>query len=92
MRLTGALASGSWRSVKAWKNVSTAPSLTDFSYSGKSSVLEGLTDLPFPRDSGLRTRFATQITFRRTTTTKIAVSIIPAANAESAHAKKLRAA
>ena len=34
--------------------------------SGKSSVLEGLTNLPFPRDSGLCTRFATQITFRRT--------------------------
>ena len=29
--------------------------------SGKSSVLEGLTDLPFPRDNGLCTRFATQI-------------------------------
>lgn len=27
--------------------------------SGKSSVLEGLTGLPFPRDSGLCTRFAT---------------------------------
>ena len=33
--------------------------------SGKSSVLQGLTDLPFSRDSGLCTRFATQITFRR---------------------------
>lgn len=33
--------------------------------SGKSSVLEGLTNLPFPRDSGLCTRFATQIIFRR---------------------------
>ncbi|KAL3464549.1 P-loop containing nucleoside triphosphate hydrolase protein [Aspergillus heterothallicus] len=34
--------------------------------SGKSSVLEGLTRLPFPRDSSLCTRFATQIVFRRT--------------------------
>jgi Dynamin family len=33
--------------------------------SGKSSVLEGLTNLKFPRDSGLCTRFATQIIFRR---------------------------
>lgn len=33
--------------------------------SGKSSVLEGLTKLKFPRDSGLCTRFATQIIFRR---------------------------
>ena len=30
--------------------------------SGKSSVLEGLTGIPYPRAS---TRFATQITFRR---------------------------
>ncbi|PIG84606.1 hypothetical protein AARAC_010920 [Aspergillus arachidicola] len=33
--------------------------------SGKSSVLEGLTKLTFPRNSGLCTRFATQIIFRR---------------------------
>ncbi|KAF2184525.1 hypothetical protein K469DRAFT_739242 [Zopfia rhizophila CBS 207.26] len=33
--------------------------------SGKSSVLEGLTRLPFPRDSGLCIKFATQITFQR---------------------------
>ncbi|KAL8822372.1 MAG: hypothetical protein Q9191_006890 [Dirinaria sp. TL-2023a] len=59
--------------------------------SGKSSVLEGLTKLPFPRDSGLCTRFATQITFRRAPTTKIAVSIIPSANATKEVAEKLRA-
>ncbi|KAL2829301.1 P-loop containing nucleoside triphosphate hydrolase protein [Aspergillus pseudoustus] len=34
--------------------------------SGKSSVLEGLTRFPFPHDSTLCTRFATQIVFRRT--------------------------
>lgn len=33
--------------------------------SGKSSVPEGLTNLKFPRNSGLCTRFATQIIFRR---------------------------
>jgi GTPase SAR1 family protein len=33
--------------------------------SGKSSVLEGLTKLSFPRNSGLCTRFATQIIFQR---------------------------
>ncbi len=60
-------------------------------FSGKSSVLEGLTGLPYPRDSGLCTRFATQITFRRTPATKIAVSIIPAENAPSDYAEKLRA-
>ncbi|KAL8902671.1 MAG: hypothetical protein Q9207_004473 [Kuettlingeria erythrocarpa] len=59
--------------------------------SGKSSVLAGLTDLPFPRDSGLCTRFATQITFRRSPSSKIAVSIIPPANATQEHSDKIRA-
>ncbi|KAL8941287.1 MAG: hypothetical protein Q9216_002348 [Gyalolechia sp. 2 TL-2023] len=59
--------------------------------SGKSSVLAGLTDLPFPRDSGLCTRFATQITFRRSADTNIAVSIIPPADAASDHSEKVRA-
>ena len=48
--------------------------------SGKSSVLAGLTGLPFPRDSVLCTRFATQIIFQRSPQSKIAVSIIPAKN------------
>lgn len=60
-------------------------------FSGKSSVLEGLTGLPYPRDSGLCTRFATQITFRRSPTTKVTVSIIPAENSPSDYAEKLRA-
>ena len=51
----------------------------------QSSVLEGLTDLPFPRDSGLCTRFATQITFRRDPIKKINVSIIPGPNASEQH-------
>ena len=60
-------------------------------FSGKSSVLEGLTGLAFPRDSGLCTRFATQITFRRHYSAEIAVSLIPAADAARDHAEKLRA-
>jgi GTPase SAR1 family protein len=55
--------------------------------SGKSSVLEGLTNLPFPRDSGLCTRFATQIIFRRARTSGISISIIPSANSSSEHAE-----
>ncbi|KLJ11831.1 hypothetical protein EMPG_13014 [Blastomyces silverae] len=55
--------------------------------SGKSSVLEGLTKLPFPRDSGLCTRFATQITFRREEEQRITVSIIPGADANFEHAE-----
>ncbi|PGG97552.1 hypothetical protein AJ79_09167 [Helicocarpus griseus UAMH5409] len=58
--------------------------------SGKSSVLEGLTKLPFPRDSGLCTRHATQITFRRTTEKRVTVSIIPGADATSEHAARVR--
>jgi hypothetical protein len=53
--------------------------------SGKSSVLEGLTNLPFPRDSGLCTRFATQITFRRAQNASISVSVIPAGDADQEH-------
>ena len=64
--------------------------VTDDSYSGKSSVLEGLTDLPFPRDSGLCTRFATHITFRRSAMTAVSVSIQPTANAHPDHAEKLK--
>ena len=59
--------------------------------SGKSSILEGLTGLPFPRDKGLCTRFATQITFRRISVRKISVSVVPAADASPDHVQKLRA-
>jgi hypothetical protein len=46
--------------------------------SGKSSVLEGLTGLPFPRDSSLCTRFPTQIVFKRSKTSNTKISIITA--------------
>src|SRR6266536_101936 len=53
--------------------------------SGKSSVLEGLTNLPFPRDSGLCTRHPTQIVYKRSPETQVAVSIIPAKNSIKEH-------
>ncbi|THX71492.1 dynamin GTPase [Aureobasidium pullulans] len=59
--------------------------------SGKSSVLEGITKLPFPRDSGLCTRFATQITFRRAQVTSTVVTVIPHKGATQGYADKLRA-
>lgn len=59
--------------------------------SGKSSVLEGLTGIAFPRNSGLCTRFATQIVFRRSSTANVRISIIPAADAGVEHAEKMRA-
>ncbi|KAB8238110.1 dynamin family protein [Aspergillus alliaceus] len=62
--------------------------------SGKSSVLEGLTQLPFPRDSGLCTRFATQIIFRRNKvlpTRKVTATIIPAPDSDADRATRLKA-
>ncbi|OQE05795.1 hypothetical protein PENVUL_c022G00686 [Penicillium vulpinum] len=62
--------------------------------SGKSSVLEGLTKLPFPRDSGLCTRFATQIIFRRIradTKRTISASIVPAHGQDQEHTSRLAA-
>ncbi|KAH6371448.1 hypothetical protein HBI34_099940 [Parastagonospora nodorum] len=59
--------------------------------SGKSSVLEGVTGLPFPRDSGLCTRFATQITFRRSNEESIVASIIPAKSSSQERQERLRA-
>ncbi len=59
--------------------------------SGKSSVLEALTNLPFPRDSSLCTRFATHITFRRAHETGVKVSISPYRNASEEHRTACRA-
>ena len=59
--------------------------------SGKSSVLEGLTGIPFPRDSTLCTRFATQIVFSRAEKESISVSIIPSANCSAAIKEELKA-
>lgn len=60
---------------------------------GKSSVLEGLTKINFPRDSGLCTRFATHIIFRRDSDLvlrEISASIIPASDATPEEDQKLR--
>lgn len=59
--------------------------------SGKSSVLEGLTRLPFPRDSGLCTRFATQITFRRAAEKSISVSILPDPDSPEEYRERVKA-
>ena len=45
--------------------------------SGKSSVLEAITEIPFPRKENLCTRFATEITLRRAPTASIQTKIIP---------------
>lgn len=45
--------------------------------SGKSSVLEAITEIPFPRKENLCTRFATEIILRRAPTASISTKIIP---------------
>ncbi|MCJ1383813.1 hypothetical protein MMC17_006927 [Xylographa soralifera] len=60
--------------------------------SGKSSLLDGLTALPFPVASQLCTRFATQVSFRRSATDAkdvITISIVPATDAEDEYKDKL---
>jgi hypothetical protein len=58
--------------------------------SGKSSVLAGTTGLPFPRDSSLYTRFATQIIFHRAKSTGINAFIMPAKDSSNKHAEKIK--
>lgn len=44
---------------------------------GKSSVLEALTEIPFPRSDNLCTRFATEISLRREEVETLTVRVIP---------------
>ncbi|KAI9892241.1 MAG: hypothetical protein M1814_001700 [Vezdaea aestivalis] len=44
---------------------------------GKSSVLEALTEIPFPRSDNLCTRFATEIIMRRASSDSLIIKIIP---------------
>jgi GTPase SAR1 family protein len=57
--------------------------------SGKSSLLESLTGIPFPRNLELCTRYATQITSRRDSLARVEVSIIPGPHASEIHQKHL---
>ena len=62
--------------------------------SGKSSLLEGLTELPFPVAGQLCTRFATQVSFRRlkeATSQTVVVTIFPPADSSDAHKNKMAA-
>jgi Dynamin family len=45
--------------------------------SGKSSVLEAITEIPFPRKENLCTRFATEIIMRRESESSISCRIVP---------------
>ncbi|KAK4225854.1 P-loop containing nucleoside triphosphate hydrolase protein [Podospora fimiseda] len=55
--------------------------------SGKSSLLESVTGIPFPRGQELCTRYATQITHRRDAQLDISVTIIAGPNASPEHKK-----
>ncbi|CVL13641.1 related to RBTMx2 protein [Fusarium proliferatum] len=57
--------------------------------SGKSSLLENLTGVPFPRGQELCTRYATQITQRRDIVFRITISIIPGPSAAAEHKEEL---
>ncbi|OXV05841.1 hypothetical protein Egran_06391 [Elaphomyces granulatus] len=59
--------------------------------SGKSSLLESLTKIPFPRDLELCTRYATQITSRRDSESRVNIRIIPGPSASDEHRKHLEA-
>ena len=49
--------------------------------SGKSSVLEAISGVPFPRNDILCTRFATEVRLRRAEVSKVLVSIVPGEDA-----------
>lgn len=48
--------------------------------SGKSSVLEAISGIPFPKQDTLCTRFATEVILRRATIEEISVSVVPGKN------------
>ncbi|PTB43657.1 hypothetical protein M441DRAFT_134816 [Trichoderma asperellum CBS 433.97] len=58
--------------------------------SGKSSLLESLSGIPFPRDQSLCTRHATQITSRRDSNDSVLINIIPGPNATEEHKEQLK--
>lgn len=47
---------------------------------GKSSVLEALTEIPFPRNDNLCTRFATEIILRHAQASSLTIKVIPDTN------------
>lgn len=58
--------------------------------SGKSSVLEAISGVSFPKKSGLCTRFPTELVLRRTQQTTTSVSIVPHESRSEAEIKGLR--
>lgn len=59
--------------------------------SGKSSVLEALTEIPFPRADNLCTRFATEIILRRASEDSLTIKVIPDADRNTEDQESIRA-
>lgn len=57
--------------------------------SGKSSVLEAITEIPFPRNENLCTRFATEIILRRHHVASISIRITPDSSRPSDEVQRL---
>ena len=57
---------------------------------GKSSVLEALTEIPFPRNDNLCTRFATEISLRRSNANSLTIKVIPDENRPAAEKTKIK--
>lgn len=57
--------------------------------SGKSSVLEAISGIPFPRKENTCTRFATEVILRRLPKSRISVSIVPSRDRKQADRMKL---
>lgn len=59
-------------------------------HTGKSSVLEAITEIPFPRNENLCTRFATEIILRRQTQSSISTRINPDKGRPESERKELK--
>ncbi|KAK0368444.1 dynamin family protein [Colletotrichum limetticola] len=57
---------------------------------GKSSVLEALTEIPFPRNDNLCTQFATEISLRRELSESLTVRVIPGNERGQEDQKRIR--
>lgn len=58
---------------------------------GKSSVLEALTEIPFPRNDNLCTRFATEIILRRANANSLTIKLIPDSKRPANEQAKIKA-
>lgn len=58
--------------------------------SGKSSLLEAITHLPFPTKDGICTTFATEVALRRSPRREVKISIIPGPSRSEADKERLK--